>query len=75
MITRDELADFITRLSEESTSQEEWFRFALNHFTDGKMETARRTFVRYCLGYPPPQDEAHLSLKERLVAIAATLKE
>ena len=47
----------------------------MNHYRDEKMEDARRKLVRYVLGYSPPPEERDLSLKERLVAIAATLKE
>ena len=74
MITKEELARFIIQVSEENYSREDWGRIAVNHYHDDEMEEARRKLVRYVLGYPPPQEEEHLSLKERLVAIAAKLK-
>ena len=75
MITRDDLARFILQVSEGVYPPEDWERFAVNHYRDEKMEDARRKLVRYVLGYSPPPEERDLSLKERLVAIAATLKE
>jgi hypothetical protein len=74
MITKEQLARFILQVSEGSYPSEDWQRIAVNHYSDEKMEDARRKLVRYVLGYPPPKEEEHLSLKERLVAIAATLK-
>jgi hypothetical protein len=74
MITKDELARFIIQVSEGTYSKEDWQRIAVNHYVDGKMEEARRKLVRYVLGYPPPKEEEHLSLKERLVKIAMSLK-
>ena len=75
MITKDDLARFILQVSEGSYPPEDWARIAVNHYPDKKMEDARRKLVRYALGYPPPSEEEHLSLKELLVSIAATLKE
>lgn len=74
MITKEELTRFILQVSEGSYTPEDWTRIAVNHFSDGKMEDARRKLVRYVLGYAPPKEEAHLSLKELLVAIVAELK-
>jgi hypothetical protein len=74
MITKDDLARFILQVSEESYLPEDWQRIAVNHYRDEKMEEARGKLVRYVLGYPPPKEEEHLSLKERLVKIAASLK-
>jgi hypothetical protein len=74
MITKDDLMRFILQVSEGTYSPEDWSRIAVNHYRDEKMEEARRKLVRYVLGYPSPKEEEHLSLKERLVAIAATLK-
>ena len=74
MITKDELMRFILQVSEGAYSLEDWGRIAVNHYHDEKMEEARRKLVRYVLGYPPPKEDEHLSLKERLVTIAATLK-
>ena len=74
-ITKDDLARFILQVSEGNYHPEDWQRIAVNHYRDAKMEEARRKLVRYVLGYPPPREKEHLSLKERLVAIAATLME
>jgi hypothetical protein len=75
MVTRDELAQFILQVSEEKYSHEDWVRIAVNHYNDEKMEDARRKMVRYVLGYPPPSEEKHLSLKELLLKIVAELEE
>ena len=74
MITRDQLARFILQVSEGSYAREDWERIAVNHYHDDKMEDARRKTVQYVLGYPAVAEEVHLSLKERLVAVASTLR-
>ena len=73
MITKDELRRFILQVSEGTYPPEDWNRIALQHYDNEEMEDARRKLVRYSLGYPPPEAEKHLTLKELLVAIAATL--
>jgi hypothetical protein len=74
MITKDDLKQFILQVSEGSYSWEDWQRIAVNHYSDEKMEDARREMVHYVLDYPPPLGEAHLSLKEHLLKIATKLK-
>ena len=73
MITKDELRRIILQVSEGTYPPEDWNRIALQHYDNEEMEDARRKLVRYSLGYPPPEAEKHLTLKELLVAIAATL--
>ena len=73
-MTRDDLARFILQVAEGSYSTADWQRIAVNHYRDEKMEGARVKLVRYVSGYAAPPEEAHLSLKELLVAIAADLK-
>jgi hypothetical protein len=73
-MTRDDLARFILQVAEGSYSTDDWQRIAVNHYRDEKMEDARVKLVRYVSGHAAPPEEAHLSLKELLVAIAAELK-
>jgi len=73
-MTRDELARFILQVADGSYAPEDWQRIAVNHYRDDKMEAARVKLVRYALGYAPPAEEEHLSLKELLVTVAAELK-
>ncbi|MGE5306725.1 MAG: hypothetical protein ACM3TN_25755 [Alphaproteobacteria bacterium] len=78
MITKEELASFITQVADGDYSQKDWERIAMNHYQDTRMEEARVKLVRYVLGYPPSkkdeQEDKDRTLKERLVAIAAALK-
>ena len=74
MITREELAGFILQVAEGNYSKEDWARIAVNHYSDERIEDARRKLVRYVCGYAPPADQAHLSLKQLLIAIAAELR-
>jgi hypothetical protein len=74
MTTKEDLARFILQVSEGLYSEEDWSRIAVAHYEDKEMEDARRKLVRYVLGYPPAKEENHLSLKERLAAVADRLK-
>ena len=74
MMTKDDLARFILQVAEGAYSTADWQRIAVNHYQDEKMEDARVKLVRYVSGYAAPPEEAHLSLKERLVAIATNLR-
>jgi len=74
MITREELAEFILQVADGNYSKEDWVRIAVNHYSDERIEEARRKLVRYVLGYPPPADQAQLSLKQLLSIIAAELR-
>lgn len=73
-MTREELARFVLQVAEGSYAQEDWERIAVNHYPDKKMEEARVKLVRYVSGYAAPPEQAHLSLKELLIAMAADLK-
>lgn len=73
-MTKDDLARFILQVAEGSYSREDWERIAVNHYRDDKMEAARVKLVRYALGYPPPPEEAHLSLKELLIGVVTELR-
>jgi len=73
-MTKDDLARFILEVADGSYSSDDWQRLAVNHYQDEKMEAARVKLVRYVLGYAVAPEEAHLSLRDRLVALAAELK-
>jgi hypothetical protein len=72
-MSRHDLARFILQVAEGSYSTDDWQLIAVNHYQDEKMEEARRKLVRYASGYPAPPNEAHLSLKQLLVAVASEL--
>jgi hypothetical protein len=74
MITKDDLTKFILQVAEGLYSRDDWQKIAVNHYEDEKMEDARREMVRYVLGYPAPDGEEQLPIKEHLMKIAAKLK-
>ena len=52
-ITKEDLSRFILQVAEGSYSRDDWQRIAVNHYSDKKMEEARRKLVRYVCGYEP----------------------
>jgi hypothetical protein len=72
-ITKDDLSRFILQVAERSYSRDDWQRIAVNHYSDEKMEEARRKLVRYVCGYAPPPEQSGLTLKELLHDIIAEL--
>ena len=73
-MSRNDLAKFILQVADGSYSTDDWQSIVVNHYQDEKMEDARRKLVQYASGHPAPPNEAHLSFKQLLVAVADELK-
>jgi hypothetical protein len=67
--TRTLLASFIENAAKDCVTPLEWDRFAVAHYSDEKMETARRHCVRILRERPVPKEDLEL-----LYSIAADLR-
>ena len=67
--TRTLLASFIENAAKDCVTPLEWDRFAVAHYGDEKMETARRHCVRILRERPVPKEDLEL-----LYSIAADLR-
>ena len=72
-IDRKILASFIEYVANSVIKNSEWERFAVNHYSDEIMETARRECVRICLEKKDPKGLS-LEEKDKLYKIARELR-
>jgi hypothetical protein len=69
-----EFAAFIRKVADGAETKEEWNRYAVNHYSEEKIESSRSELVRLKLGYITDKEKRN-ELNELLKSLADRLEQ